>query len=364
MRILLLNLKCDPDNAPIAFACDWVEEIARRADAVYVITNHLGDWTPPPNVTVRSLGAETGTPDPIRALRLWRYAAEALFRWKADLCFAHMAPKFLAMVAPMCKLAGRPSVLWYAHRHVDPVVRLAVRLAAACVTSTPAGLNVKTQKLRVLSQGVSIARVAGVGATARDPAICRVVSLGRISPVKRLELQIRALALLSPDIRRTARLEIVGDPINPGDDAYLESLKALAVELGVGELVLFTPSVPFRDMPSVWARADVGINTSPLGAIDKAGLEPMAAGLPCVTANASFIKALGEDYAPLCATGDDPEALARALEPVVRLSHEERAALGARFGAVVRAEHSVSAVIDKLFVVFEEVLSRRRRGAP
>lgn len=363
MRILLLNLKCDPDNAPIAFACDWVEEIARRAEAVYVITNHLGDWTPPANVTVRSLGAETDTPDAARALRLWRYAAEALFRWKADLCFAHMAPLFLAMVAPLCKLAGRPSVLWYAHRHVDPVVRLAVGLSDACATSTPAGLNVKSGKIRVLSQGVSIARVTGVGATRRDPSVCRIVTLGRISPVKRLELQIRAVALLPADIRERVRLEVVGDPVNPGDDAYLAELKALARDLGVAAQVEFSSAVAFRDMPYVWARADVGINTSPLGAIDKAGLEPMAAGLPCVTANASFITALGEAYAPYCAPGDDPQALANALEPVVRMSHEERAAAGARFGAAVAAEHSVGSVVTKLFALFDDVLAGRGRRA-
>jgi hypothetical protein len=359
VRLLLLNLKCDPDDPPIAFACEWIEEIAGRCEAVYVITNYLGDYTPPANVTVRSLGGETNTPDPIRALRLWRWSFEALTRWRADLCFAHMAPLFMLMTAPLCRLTGRPSVLWYAHRHVDWMLTLTVALVDACVTSTPAALNVKSPKIRVLSQGVSTAPIMGVGATARDPGICRIVTLGRVSPVKRLELQIGAVALLPPELRETVRLEIVGDAVNPGDDQYLDGLRAQARDLGIEDQVEFTPSIAFRDTPGLWRRADLAMNTAPLGAIDKAALEPMAAGLPCVTANASFITALGPDYEPLCAPSGTPQDLARALEPLVRMSHAERAAVGARLGAIVQAEHSVRAVIDKLFGVFEDLLSRR-----
>ena len=47
-------------------------------------------------------------------------------------------------------------VLWYAHTSVTPTLRLAHALADRCLTSTPAGFRIPSEKLFVVGQGIDL----------------------------------------------------------------------------------------------------------------------------------------------------------------------------------------------------------------
>ena len=135
-RLLMTSLRADPAYPPLAFATDWVEAIAARVDHLTLITNWLGDWTPPANVTVHSLGGEREAPRPLRLLRLWAWTWQAFARDRCQLHFGHMTPEFATYVAPICRLLGRPNIFWYAHGKVSPAIRRALASADLAVTSS------------------------------------------------------------------------------------------------------------------------------------------------------------------------------------------------------------------------------------
>lgn len=359
-RILMTSLRADPAHPPLAFATDWVEEIARRAEHVTLITNWLGDWTPPANVTVRSLGGEANAPRPLRLWRLLAWSWQAFTRDRRQLHFGHMTPEFATYLAPICRLLNRPNVFWYAHGKVSPPIRRALAAADLAVTSSAAGLQIDSPKRRILSQGVSTARFGAVRDTARPDGPVIFLNVGRLAPLKRTELAVEAFALLPAEARERARLRIVGDILLPEHAPYEASLKARVAELGLGDRVTVEPSVPFRDLPALYASAHAFVSASPFHSIDKASLEALAAGLPAVVTNPAYVAALGDDFAPWCVESGEPAEIAAAMARLIAMSPGERHATALRFAEAVEARHSLTALADKLFEVFDEALERRR----
>jgi glycosyltransferase involved in cell wall biosynthesis len=359
-KLLLLNLRCDADYPPLAFALDWIEEIAARVDHVHVITNWRGRYSPPANVTLTSLGAEKNTPNPVRLWRLWRAAAKALADPEVALVFGHMTPLFSLLVAPLARLRRRPSVLWYAHGHVPRMLRAAVRAVDLCVTSSEAGFRVDTPKLRVLSQGVSTRRFAAQREAPRPDEPVVFLNVGRVAPLKRVEICIDAFAKLPPEDRTRARLRIIGDPLREKDRPYHQWLKRRVGELGLDGQVTVEPSAPFAALPALYGASHAFVNCAPLHSIDKASLEAMAAGLPALVTNPAYVPAMGEAMAPLCVESGDPRDLAAAMSRLIRMAPADRRALGRSLAAEVEARHSLTALVDRLFGVFGEALELRR----
>lgn len=91
-------------------------------------------------------------------------------------------------------------------------------------------------------------RLAPTAASTRDPR--RIFSVGRLDPRKRIDVLLRAFALLARD-DSTLRLSIGGT----GPES--SSLRALAHELGLDDRVEFLGFVPDADLPAHYLRASV-----------------------------------------------------------------------------------------------------------
>ena len=87
-------------------------------------------------------------------------------------------------------------------------------------------------------------------------------------------------------------LLIVGG--RPGDDSELERLKSRARDLGMGDKVVFTGSVPQSRLPAYYSAADVFVLPSYTESFGLAALEAMACGTPVVASRvgglSTFIK--------------------------------------------------------------------------
>ena len=156
---------------------------------------------------------------------------------------------------------------------------------------------------------------------------------------------------LPAELRDRARLRIVGDILLPEHAAYEAGLRRRIADLGLGDRVTLEPSVPFRELPALYASAHAFLNCTPRHSIDKTTLEALAAGLPAVVTNPAYIEALGEGFAPWCAEGGEPTAIAAAMARLIRVTPGERQALADQFAAVVEARHSLDALVDRLFEI-------------
>jgi glycosyltransferase involved in cell wall biosynthesis len=181
---------------------------------------------------------------------------------------------------------------------VDDLVRLGVAPAA---------------KLRVLPLGLELDRLAAIDDEARRRRRAELgigagdvvlVFVGRVVPIKRLELLLRALALARESEPRL-RLALVGD----GEERPV--LERLAAQLGVAAAADFLGYR--RELAPIFAAADVAVLCSDNEGTPVSLIEAAAAGLPAVATEVGGVReVVGDDAGLLVPAGDAP-ALAGAL---------------------------------------------------
>lgn len=340
MNVLILTQKVDREDAVLGFMHRWIAEFAAHTAQVTVMCLEEGAHTLPKNVQVHSLGKEAGVSRLTYLIRFYRY----LFRFRAqyDVVFVHMNHEYVLLGGLLWRLLGKRVCLWYAHGHVPRSLHIATWLAHRVVTSTESGFRIRTAKKRVVGQGIDVDRYACPAREVSDTL--RICSIGRLSPIKRYETLIDAGALLKEQ-GVPFEATILGDAGLPEQQAYAQALRERVSVQGLGDRVHFLGAVPHREIPQYLCAADVFVNTSETGSLDKAGLEAMAAGIPVFVCTAAFDGVLGTHKEQLWFAPGDAAQLATRIRA---LGNRERTEIGEALQVRVRKEHSVTQLIPKI----------------
>jgi glycosyltransferase involved in cell wall biosynthesis len=350
MRLLLFNLVLDADHPVLGFTTLWTNALAQHYQHIDVLTMQQGRLDVAANVSVYSVGRERGFSEPRRAIEFYRVLARLLRENRYDACFAHMQPLFALMAWPLLRVRGVPITLWYAHKHIPLRVRLAEKVVDHIVTSSLEGFRLPSRKVTVVGQGIDTTLFTPHESVSHMQRPFTIISLGRVVPVKRLEIIIEAMRLLAG---HDVRLHIVGD----GDAVYLQKLRQQVDEYGLNACVVFDSGVPYSRVAERYQHADVMANVSATGSIDKAVLEAMACALPVITANEAFTTIL-HDWRDQLLIPHDADAMARLLaerlQSIIALPQHERRALGLQLRQRVVEQHS----LDRLTHNLVQVMSR------
>lgn len=353
MRWLLITRKLDPADDHVGFVMRWVETLAARLDHLDVICQEHANPPLPGNVTLCSMGKETGAG---RVAQAWRFTAH-LRRLvpQADGVFCHMIPRYVWFAAPWTRLHRKPLLLWYTHRQITAELRLATHLATHVLTASPGSFPLPSSKVRVMGHGIDAALFPAPESEDSPPAIVQVARLARI---KRQEVVIRAAALLAARADVGAfRVQLVGGPV-PEQPDYPAALEALLRSLVPPPPVTLTGPQPHAEAIALLRRSAIAVNLSPPGLFDKAALEGMFAGKPTLVTNADFAPLLGDAVDLLLLPPDaDETALAGRLAQLLALSPDERAALGAKLRARALAAHSLESLMDRVVVLMREAVT-------
>lgn len=349
LRLVWFNLTTDADAPVQGFTTNWINAVAPHCDYIDVITMNAGRIAVADNVRVFSLGKEKGYSEPYRAVIFYRIMMRLLRERSYDACFAHMQPLFAVMGAPLLKLYSVPITLWYAHKAVTPKLRQAERLVHRVVTASPESFRIDSPKVRVVGHGIDTQFFSP--ANLNPPEKFTVLSVSRIAPVKRLETIVEAARLLTQDGYRDFCLRIVGN-IYPHDEAYAKQLRHLVASYDLSDVVTFDGEVPHHQIAQTYQQADVMINMSNTGSVDKAVLEAMACGIPVITANEAFEPILARWGHQLLTPMDTPDVLAERISRVAALPEPERQKLGHDLREVVLCEHGLDRLTAILLSVF------------
>lgn len=349
MNLLIFNLKTDANDSVLGFTTDWINVLAAHCKHVSVITMMAGKIAVDDNVTVYSVGKEKGYSEPRRLIEFYRLIWRVLHKENIDTCFAHMMPLFSVLGWPLLKVHNIPITLWYTHSHVSPLLRIATLLVNRVVSASPSGFRISTKKVSFIGHGIDVNRFL-----LREPHCITqnklvLLTVGRISRVKRLDIQLKALALLPEHIRHNIEFHCVGDPLGDQGLLYANELRQLVHTFGLKDIVFFEPALPFHQVHKTYQSADIFINTSDTDSIDKTVLEAMSCGLPVITTNIAFKSVLGTELSRewLFQKNDVP-ALAKGLERLVLQSDEERRELGTLLRNIVVKEHSLASLADRI----------------
>ena len=273
----------------------WFETMARRVSSLTVIAQRVGPGGAPPGVRVLSLGKERGA---LRAARIAKFLILfARLFVKSDAVLFHQIPEFAVAVSPLLLLRGRRvSGLWYAHGSVSRRLRAAERLMDYVFTSSEAGFRIPSKKAIHLGQAVNTDLFCPASGVSSSGSGLRLITVGRISPVKNLETIVDACAMLRNARQDAFTLSIVGGPITAHDAAYCSRVRSLIRARGLDDAVRFYGNLPYSRVPAMLRAHDVFVNASATGSLDKAVLEAMACGLTVLTSNEAYRAILPPRY--------------------------------------------------------------------
>ena len=336
----------------MGFVVGWITELAANLETLYVICQEKGDALGlPANVFVYSFGKEKGYGKIRQGLSL--ISLSLTLANKADGFFVHQHPIYAILVSLAAKFFHCRLVFWYAHGHVDFKLKLATMLADRIVSSSPEGFRYQTRKARFIGQAIDTNKFkmkkSKIKMTNHN-AKFKIISIGRISPVKNYEKLIKAAEILVKKKKiGNMVVQIYGGIGLARHQNYLDSLIKLTENAGLTGIIEFRGPVPHESVPELLAGADLFVNLSATGSMDKAVLEAMAAGCLVLTSNEAYGKIL-----PSYAFIPVPQAEAIAAKIWEQAAAESGATREHRLELrrIVTEQHSIAGFIRKLLEEF------------
>lgn len=309
---------------------------------------------------LRSLSAITGG---VRVLRAWRPDAVVSFLFQADM-LARVAGTLTGVPVIISSIRNERFEREAHHR----ITRLTDRLCTLTTTNSHLAAEalvrrrvVPRHRLVVVPNGIAAPPlVPDDGRRERARAALGVghdeflwLAAGRLEAQKDYPTLLRAMARCAGGDRRPV-LRVAGQGALGG------ALEALAATLGIGDRVGF---LGLRtDVPDLLGAADALVLSSAFEGLPNVVLEAMAAGRPVVASRVGGVPELVADgVTGRLVTPGDPEELAMAMEAVMALPEQDRAAMGAEGARVVAERYSLDAVMARWCALLDEQVARHGR---
>lgn len=343
MKLLICTQAVDLDDPVLGFFHRWIAEFAKRCDTVHVICLKSGRVSLPPHVFVHSLGKENGRSRVRYVLNFYRYLWN--YRREYDVVFVHMNPEYICLGGFLWRALGKRIVLWYVHKKISLRLRVGVFFSNAICSASRGSFRLNSRKLHVVGHGIDTAFFSPGG---EAPKRSSILFLGRLDPVKRVEIFVQALETLH-DTGAAFAADIVGDPTEK-PSRYAHDVRNMAGPLALDGFVAMHPGVTNDAARDLFRSHAIYCNLTPSGSFDKTILEAMACGSIVVASNAALADILDER---LLVKSDAADAPAAALRAALNLSEAERHTIAGRSRSYVVREHSLSTLVERIITVLE-----------
>ncbi len=296
MKLLFITQKVDKGDSNLGFFHHWLLKFSHKLDKSYVVCLTQGESQLPGNMEVFSLGREKGFSKVRQFFRLQRFLFKHLK--EVDGVFCHMCPIYAIFSWPLAKLFNKKIVLWYLHKSVTFKLKLAQKLVNNILTASEKSCRLKNRKkIRIIGHGIDIDLFKPLDVGEAGENTFNILSAGRIAPVKSLEVLIQAVETLVNQKNITnLKVSIVGAPVDNIEDEYAKKIQRLVQEKKLSQYIQFMGAVDYNQMSKHYQKADLFINLSQTGSIDKAVLEAMACGCHVLTSNEAFDEVLATKY--------------------------------------------------------------------
>ena len=351
MKLLVCTQKVDINDDVLGFMHGWIAEFAKQCEQVTVICLYKGEYNLPENVKVLSLGKEKILNGYMVKLlygyKFYKYIIQE--RKNYDSVFVHMNQVYILLGWKFWKLWRKRIALWYAHGSTNLSLRLAVKLSDIVFTSTRSGCRLKSKKIKIIGQGIDIDKFKVESYKVKSSNKFKIITVGRISPSKDYKTLIKAVEILCGNAAMARlQIDIIGDIGLLEQQAYLDELKKLVKEKGLDEQINFIGPVPNKDIVSHLQLADLFVNMSQTGSLDKTMVEAMACGLPVLTCNEAMAEVLGDYKDKLMYPLRDHEKLAQKIKEFMEMDLEKKEKLCLALREMVVEKHSLKSLVKQL----------------
>jgi glycosyltransferase involved in cell wall biosynthesis len=347
MKLLIITQKIDSNDDVLGFFHAWIAEFAKHCEQVTAIGLSVGAHDLPKNVRIFSLGKESGA----SRLKYLGNFYRLIFRERHnyDAVFVHMNPEYIILGGVLWKIMGKKIGLWYTHKQVDWRLRMAVHGVDVIFTASPESFRLPTPKLHVVGHGIDADRFEHIR---RIPdGVFRILSIGRIAQAKGYGTLFRALELLK-DENSFTEVHIVGAPITAADKIYATELQSTITQQGWEKKIVLVGAVPNNAIEPYLAKADLFVNMSTTGSLDKAVLEAMVAGVPVLTSNEGLRTALSGFEQTCIFKENDAKDFADHIRALMAMPEEERKKLGRKLHNRVETYHNLRNLIPRILGLY------------
>jgi glycosyltransferase involved in cell wall biosynthesis len=315
MKLLIFTQKVDMNDPILGFFHNWIKEFSKYTENIIVVCLYQGKCELPENVKVLSLGKENGESRIKYLKNFFKYIWNE--RKNYDKVFVHMNQEYILLGGWFWKLLGKDIYMWRNHYAGSILTDIASLFCKNVFCTSRYSYTAKYKKTLFMPVGVDL------NIFKPDPQVERklnqILFLARISPSKRPEMFIKAIANISK-LHPSIVANIYGDP-QAKDIAYHESLKKMVKDLNMERLINFKSGISNLDTVRVYSSHNIFINLSPSGMYDKTIFEAMASGCLVLTSNDNLRGQIENSF--IFKEGDESE-LRDKLNILLNYTNEER----------------------------------------
>jgi glycosyltransferase involved in cell wall biosynthesis len=332
----------DRDDPVLATTLRWIEALARQPSVgrVTVLALRTGRHDLPEAVEVRGFGRS----NKLATLAGFYREVSRLLRPRPDFFFVYQGGPYPLLLLPFKLLRRIPIVQWKTHPVIGRAMAFYARWCDDLIfTAARASFPLDLPKVRVVGHGIDTELFRRHERT----LLGDLIATGRITPRKRIEQMVEAVAHANRTYRTRYRLNVYGATV-PGDEAYAAGLDELIGRLGARDWIELHGPVRQRSLPAILSGHRASLNFSETG-IDKSVLEAMACGLPVISTNDSATEVMPAELRPILVPDKhSTEQQARAIHELLQRPEADLARLGEQLRAFVESDHSVDLLFDRM----------------
>ena len=281
-NLLIITQKVDQNDQLLGFFIDWITRFAQKFEKITVLCLEKGEFNLPENVKVVSLGKDRGISKLVQLISFYKFIFS--LRNDYDTVLVHMNPIWVVLGGFWWKMMKKKIFFWYTSGGVTTKLKLAEKFADTIFTASSESFRLPSKKVIVTGHGIDTDLFKPDPNIKTHDGVLRILSVGRISPVKNYETLIKAGKIMHNQ-GRDFHITLVGEPALASDKSYEVKIKELIQGYGLTDKFTFLGKISHRNLPDIYRKHDAFVHLSRTGSLDKAVLEAMASGLSVLSCN-------------------------------------------------------------------------------
>lgn len=358
-KLLIITQKVDKNDQLLGFFIEWLRRLAGKFNKLTVICLEKGDFDLPENIEVISLGKEKDFSKIRQLARFYKLIYQLRNHYQSVL--VHMNPIWAALGGLVWRFMGKKIILWYTHKSVTIKLRIAEWFTDVILTASRESFRLQSKKIIITGHGIdtelfrpdpsklkvpipprqdrgSQIPQSGIGTISHK---LKILSVGRIAPVKNYECLINAAKILM-DKQIDFEVTMIGETALPSDENYQQKLKAKISQLNLGNFFSFLGKINHQELVEYYQSHDIFVHLSRTGSLDKTILEAMASGMKVISSNDASKTFLSPE---MVFNDHKPEELANKI---IRLSEKYDTEFLREY---VAKNHNLKNLIEKIYLV-------------
>ena len=338
LKVYFFTPKVDSNDPIFGHSLDWIREISGQAESLKVLAVHFLSTSKDvdPKIDIEEIGGGNFAKRFRGIVKLIRIGFEIFqSRKKQSVVIYHMIKEPGIVLGLPLKLFRVRQVLWYSHSSNSLGLNMVNAFVDQVFTPTQDSYPIASKKMRVVGHGIN-SQLFHLSAKASEDSREGIISVGRISKIKRLEILIRAMT----DINE--KVNLIG-PIFDRD--YYNKLVNLSANLNVD--VTFSGVKAYESMPSFFLSSKICYTGSPR-TLDKSAIQAAMCGCFVVSEENSVLYSIGMSEIWTSLGFMTPPNLKIQIKVLCQIQDLEEEQLRRKLAVISTSRHSLDNLIKEI----------------